>query len=203
MSTIPSLHVRNILAVYYTASLAELQAGNDWYTQAGLITNRIAKQTGLSREVVAGTIAATSPQNSWTKNVALAERLLVTAVTNQVSVASLGGYLGVGLRKVDAMLTLPHPTADQVAALLVGDKITAFFRCILGDYSGVCVDGHASNLATYGLDRKSICAQKKLTPKQYGVFAQAYKDAAEIAGTTPAQMQAVTWCVYRNLAIEK
>lgn len=193
-----TLHTRNVLAVYYAADLLELQAGAAWYDQANALANTLASLYQISPLVAAGVLAAVSPIKSWKSNVALAERLLAVRAATGATALAQGGYLPLGLGKVDALLALAEPTADAVASILGGNKITAFFQCIAGDGNGVCVDGHAQNIALHGRVRKPITDAGKITDAQYLAFANAYRAAAKAAGTTAAVMQAVTWVAYRN-----
>jgi hypothetical protein len=196
-----TLFVRNILAVYYSASLADIQAGNNWYNLAQDIARTLAATYDVPLPVAAGIIAATSPQKEWSQNVALAEQLLAAYTTTGQSAVKTGGYLPMGLRKADQIFPLGSEDVEQILAILNGDKTKAFFLNILGDMNGVCVDGHAQNIALNGLVRKGITQAKGLTPLTYQRLTAAYQEAAATAGTTPAQLQAITWVAYKNLPL--
>lgn len=193
--------VKNILAVYKLAQLEDHIAGNNWYYQAQAISRALAETTGLDPMVIAGVIAAISPQNKWDRNVFMAEQVLRVWRETGVSALKQKGYFKLGLTKVDQILALADPTHEQVCTILNGQKITAFFRCISGDLQGVCVDGHAFNIATHGLVRKGISSVKSFGVARYRALELAYQTAATKMKITPAQLQAITWITYRNLSI--
>jgi hypothetical protein len=198
-----ALYTRNILSVYYSASLLDHQQGISWYAAAAEMAGFIARTYGLSLYQAAGILAAISPQQEWGRNVAMAERLVATYCLTGQSAASQGGYLGTGLRKVDALLALPDPSPAQVCTILKGDKVSAFFSNIAGDLTQVCVDGHATNIAKCGMLRRGISQAKSLTSLQYRLASAAYTAAADEAGVEPAVMQAITWVAYKGLVLVK
>ena len=198
-----TLYTRNILSVYYSASLADHQAGGLWYAADHEIARTLCETYGLSMTQTAGILAAVSPQNEWARNVAMAERYISTWLGVVRTAVRQGGYLGVGLRKVDDLLALNFPSAEEAAVILNGDKVRAFFYNIMGDLHQVCVDGHAVNIAQNGLLRKGITQAKSPTSLQYTLTAAAYEAAADEVGILPALMQAVTWVAYKGMEISK
>ena len=86
--------------------------------------------------------------------------------------------------------------------VLGGSKVRAFYLCIIG-HDSVCVDGHAYSI--WLGHRVATSATPKISEKLYEKISQDYRVAAQqinlITGEeyTPAQVQAVTWVVWRNL----
>lgn len=194
-----SLYTRNILSVYYAASLADIQAGKAWYQQAEEIGWALTNKYGISHPQACGVIAAVSPLNEWSANVRLAEKLIQRVIVDGETAVSNKGYLSGGLKKVDLILANDEITVNEIEVILNGDKIKSFFANILGFSQYVCVDGHAQNIAVNGLTRVSITKAKSIKTKQYKVLAEAYVDAAYIVGITPSEMQAITWVTYKNI----
>ena len=66
----------NILAVFFSASAAELCEGKEWYANANAYACALAIQYNIHVETAAGVIAALSPNNRWTRNLIDAEALI-------------------------------------------------------------------------------------------------------------------------------
>lgn len=198
-----ALFTRNILAVYYSATTADLQSGADWYARAQQIAADMSANYGLTLNQCAGILAAVSPLKEWSQNVRLAESLIAKHVATGQTAIKHGGTFKALLRKVDLVFATTNPTADDIAAIMNGDKIAAFSRNILGDMNGVCVDGHATNIAHYGMIRVGIPEAKSPGKAQYKILVSAYSAAAATVGISPAAMQAITWLAYKSIPIVK
>ena len=198
-----ALFTRNILSVYYSASPADIQGGSDWYARAQVIAKQFSATYGLSVEVCAGVISALSPRKEWSINVRIAESIIARYTATGLSALRHGGTLTAQLRQVDKVLSLNNPTANDVAESFGGPKTAAFARNIIGDLSGVCVDGHASNIAFHGMTRLGIPDATSPKGPLYGLIAAAYTNAAKQLGIAPATLQAVTWLSYKSLPIPR
>ena len=89
------------------------------------------------------------------------------------------------------------PDYDNAKRILNGQKITSFFMDIMGEFN-VTIDGHARNIAyneKVGLtdDRTNIGI------REYRALQDAYQDAAKQIGIMPYQLQAITWCAWRDM----
>lgn len=196
------LMVRNILSVYYSANAGQRIHGEYWYDTAQMIAYDLSTKYGVELAKVAGVIAAVSPQNQWANNVRLAEKIVSRYVAG-IDVVEAGGYLGLGLNKAKQILESDGNT-ETIKTILSGRKIVSFFRNIMGARNVVTVDGHAYNVALFGMERQSInSTPRKLTDKVYGEVEDAYREAAKIAGINQVSMQAITWTVYRSLKLSK
>ena len=71
-----SHNAREIVARFTLATSQEVQLGCDWYPSALAIASRIADKYNLRTEVVAGIIAALSPNNRWERNIIDAEAII-------------------------------------------------------------------------------------------------------------------------------
>lgn len=192
MATYKSPSVRNITRVFRTATPEEVQAGADWYADARRIAGVYAERYGVTVEVAAGVIAALSPLNSWGNNLNLAARFLEAGGLD-------AGYLKANLAKARAILA-----GAPILPTLSGLKVSNFYLSIVsGGQSGVCIDRHAYALAAN--DRAASNEIPSLSPKRYAEYVDAYTRAAKIlsreSGTTitPAQVQSVTWTLWRRM----
>lgn len=181
---------RNVLRVYRTATSAQLSAGMTWYADAATTAEKLAAEVGCELPVAAGVIAATSPLNSWGSNLALAERILRTGDASR-------GYLTIGLVKCRAILDGVDPLS-----VLTSDKVHNFYLSITSQGahpSAVCVDRHAWSIAIN--ERRT--GNEGIKGARYAATAAAYRRATAIlcksgVMVTPAQVQAVTWIVWRQ-----
>lgn len=187
--------VSNVLAVYNGAFDHHLRFGLAWYP----IAHREALRLGggraqhLSRN--AGIIAALSPLNHWTNNLAKAQQ--VVSMRGRI-VVEKGQPNGIGLGNNVSKAISIYRGADPLD-VLKGDKVRAFYRTILdptGDIDPV-IDRHAFDIAVgERTDEKRRGALSRVGV--YEEFAAVYREAAIIAGIGAAQMQAITWVAWRE-----
>lgn len=183
---------RNVTRLFRQASLAEVQAGRAWYAEAHAAAVRYAAEYGVSVEVAAGVLAATSPLNSWGANVRLAGAVLAAGGTKS------DGYLGLGLRKANAIIA-----GADVEATLNGTKTRNFYRSIVtAGREGVTIDRHSWSVAVNFRYEGGVIPS--LSDKRYESAAECYRRAARILSReygmelSPAVVQAVTWVQWRN-----
>ena len=198
-----SHNAREIVAKFTLATSQEVQLGCDWYPSALKISARIGEKYGVSAEVVAGVIAALSPNNRWERNIIDAESIIKcwrsggtrTDMTN-VKVCTYGKMKQ---KAIDILLTRV-PIVDT----LKGKKLIEFFNCITNpSLNDVCIDGHAY----------SVWFGQRLTMKEVpaiGIRLRSqiktdYRDATcfinEELGEhyTPASIQAITWVTHKRI----
>ena len=193
-----------ILGTYYLANEPERLAGRVWYSQAHRAALALPGPFACGVITSAGVIAALSPNNKWERNLRDAQVLLDTFKT-------LGAYAASQVRvctfdtnkaKALAILKLQRPTVDDVVTVLHGLKISAFYRCILGDSQAVCVDGHAYSI-WFG-EHITTTKTPKISARLYAQIADDYRAAAQIVSTTsqsvtPSELQAITWLTHKRL----
>lgn len=156
--------------------------GIKWYQSAQQACVEIAEGTQYTPEQVAGAIAHLSPRMPWSRNVELA-RILVNTGTAPCMKRSLEGAI--------AALNSDNPIETFGAN---AHKTRAFFRNIVGDYSHVTVDVWAARIALGTNDAEKMLSRKGM----YEAVAHAYKLAGLNHNLTPAETQAVAWCVVRG-----
>ena len=110
--------------------------------------------------------------------------------------------------KALTILKLTSPTVEDVCNVLNGRKVTAFYRCILGDEQSVCIDGHAYSI--WAGEPIATTKTPSISKSLYEQIASDYRTAAELinalyhcatntARSAPAQLQAITWVAHRRL----
>lgn len=187
----------NIVSVFLMATSQEFVDGTKWYLDANCIANQIAEY-GCSVDQASGVIAALSPSNKWKRNCQDAE--------NFVKVWAAGGDPGelkvctYGTNKRKAIQILEGADIEET---LNGRKVTAFHKCILGDSSSVCVDGHAYSI--WLGERVPTNKTPSIGKKLYESIADDYRKATDLINSFTGkqlaayQVQAVTWLAWRRI----
>lgn len=200
-----------ILGTFHLASPADIEHGRTWYQQAHDACCDLSAQFPIGVITAAGVIAALSPNNRWDRNL-LDAHTVIDAYTERgawlASHARVATY-GANLAKAITILKLQSPSDDDILNVLNGQKVSAFYRCILGDVESVCVDGHAYSIwSGESLTMKQV---PKISPRLYDRIASDYREAARLINAphhpsshehrpiTPAQLQAITWTTHRRL----
>jgi hypothetical protein len=193
-----------ILGTYYQANHDDVAQGLNWYPTAHRTALALTGPFACGVITSAGVIAALSPNNKWERNLQDAQRLLNTFKTDgayaasQIKVSTFDNNKAKAL----AILKLQSPTVEDVVTVLNGLKISAFYRCILGDSQTVCVDGHAYSV--WIGHRITITKTPKISPRLYEQISADYRAAARIVSTTsqpvtPAELQAITWLTHKRI----
>lgn len=196
----------HILACYFIATPQEVTEGRQWYRRAQVAAGQIAEETGFQPEVIAGVIAALSPNNRWERNLRDARNLArVIRMDGDPGDVKVSTFHRNKQRAVDTLLLGGSPLyKDNVEQLLGGNKVRAFFHCIHngGVTNRVCVDGHA--YAIWLGERVPTTRTPGISDKLYAAIASDYAQAAEAINgiteqqLTAAEVQAVTWVAWRN-----
>lgn len=175
-----------LIETYNRATPAQRVRGRAWYATMRRQCAGIARSTGVPLNRVIATAAITSPDATLASNVKWTREACRT-----------GGEARVG-RYPNAMHARYAPIiAGAVKPLdgVGGDKVTAFYRAIVGDREAVVLDRWA--LRAVGHTRDTA------TPKQYREYAALYADIARSVGEHPRDFQAIVWIVLRDEARAK
>lgn len=167
--------VKALLDAYRRATPVQLENGHGWYDNTRALAEDIAGDVRTG----AGLLAAYSPATGWKLTVRYARAMADTRKPQPT--------LGMSNRRA-----LRIGDGEDFEDVLGGLKTLNFARAIAGDSDAVVVDRWAIRAALPGT------TWERVTDRQYVHFAAAYREAASIAGTTPVQMQAVTWLVTRG-----
>jgi hypothetical protein len=187
----------SILAVFFSASPAEIQEGEEWYARANRLARELGERYNIPMHVAAGVIAALSPNNRWERNTRDAEALIrVYEMGGNVDACKVSTFGKNKAKAIDILM------GAEPLDVLGGLKVRAFYSCIIGG-NDVCVDGHAYSI--WLGQRVATFSTPKISERLYCTIAADYCRAAQqinqITGKcyTGAQVQAITWVTWRNL----
>ncbi|WP_164911543.1 DUF7178 family protein [Mycobacteroides franklinii] len=175
-----------LYSLWQSAAPWQHDAGTRWYDSARQWVIEAAERHNVSNEVVAGVIAAYSPQTRWVDNLRDAEYHLAGSPLRS-------GVMGSNVRRAAAVIE------QGLDGLGNGPKVKAFARNILGDTDAVTVDVWAAR-AAFGTMDKAIAAQMIAWVGAYDKVADAYRKAAAHAGVPASVMQATVWVAIRGKA---
>jgi hypothetical protein len=208
MITIPT-RTTGIIGTYHLATESERINGRQWYSQAHTAALDISDTYPVGVITAAGVIAALSPNNRWNRNLLDADALIDcyhqrgAHAASQLKVCTYGAMA----QKALTILKLTHPTMEDVATVLHGRKITAFYRCILGSQTAVCVDGHAFSI--WAGETIPTTKTPSISARLYEQIAHDYTHAADLINNrhstfhwptlSPAELQAITWITHKRM----
>lgn len=174
--------VDRIVRTWQLATPGDIEAGAQWYPNAGAFVDALAARTGLSRYHVAAVVAHLSPRTSWQRNKDGATSLLTTG--------GAPGCIGSNIERARQAIDAAEPLKT-----INGPKTQAFAANILGDHEWATVDVWAVRVASGDRDdAEQILARVGM----YAAFEYAYQLAAARVGVSTATMQAVVWVVARG-----
>ena len=172
----------NVLAVYACALPDAREMGFNWYPYA----HDLALSLDSDIEQSAGVIAVLSPQVNWDRNMQLAVKAYENGHLD-------GGCLGKNVAKANRILA-----GERAANVIGGDKVTNFWRTIIDpdntEFQAV-IDRHAFDIA---VGQRCKDSDRKLGKKRYAEFANVYEVAAKWTNIKIQQMQAITWCAWKD-----
>jgi len=197
--------VKNIIAMRLKATPHDIRHGVEWYATAQRNCLDIAESHDMPLRVVVGVVAALSPNNKWSRNIANANDLIGAFMNGDaMESVKVSTYNTMKLKAWCILEAMPSEH-DTIKAMLNGQKIVAFYECIM-DQDSCCIDGHARNIAyneRIGLtdDRTNI------GKREYRELVKAYIEAARRCSVVdngkrrrmkPYELQAITWTVWRK-----
>jgi hypothetical protein len=193
-----------IIGTYHLSTDLERSNGKNWYRQAHTAALDLSASHPLGVIKSAGVISALSPHNKWARNLRDADRLIDAFFEYGPLVASktVVCTYGSNLQKAITILKLDQPTTKDVETILNGQKVRAFYHCILGDPQAVCVDGHTFSI--WAGELITTTKTPKISHRLYNQIADDYRTVAQIVSTTsqavkPAELQAITWLTHKRL----
>lgn len=175
--------MRNAINRTISMSTPELtNAGKNWYRSAYNECVMIAIHTPYTVEQIAGAVAHLSPRMPWNRNIELAKTLAMTGTASCMK-RSLDNAIK-ALNSDDPMETFGKDA----------HKTRAFYQNIINNHQPVTVDVWAARIAIGTDDAEKMLSRKGM----YQAVAHAYNLAAKDNGVSPAEAQAIAWCVIRG-----
>jgi len=188
--------IENIKSIFNLSTPTEIRDGIVWYATAQQQCADISNLHDVPLNIVVGVVAALSPNNKWDRNVKNASDLISAFIGGEamesVKVSTYHKMKSKAWSILEAM-----PDNDATIKILNGQKIIAFYRCIMGE-STCCVDGHARNIF-YG-ERIGLTNDKvNIGVVEYRTLAAAYTQAGIDLGFKAYEIQAITWVTWRRI----
>ena len=195
------MSVENIISIYQMATPEEKRDGIVWYVNAYADCKRIALDLNVPIHIVVGIVAALSPNNKWDRNVMNA-RDLIRGFLNGEHAEDIKVSTYHAMKKKAWSILEAMPDNEGVITILNGQKITAFYRNIMG-HDTCTVDGHAKNIY-YGVRHGLTDDKSNVGKKEYQEISQAYVEAGKkvrVNGRSlkAFEIQAITWVVWRRI----
>lgn len=184
-NSVPS--VRRITALYRSATLEQRMAGAEWYPIAAKEAETMSTAYGISMVAASGILAALSPLLSWELNVRYAH--VIASGADSAPCLSSNVAKAVRIRNGEMPLDV-----------LGGDKVRAFYAAIVshGRDGMAVIDRHAVAVTVGHVVGDKDRARLVGTPKRYAELSAMYARAAAALGTSVHDVQATTWCVWRD-----
>lgn len=192
------MSVDNILSVIDCATRGDWADGLDWYKQANLHAVQVATLANVSMPVAAHTIAAISPQTSWSDNLKGAYAIACAYRSGQayedIDTSSLKAIKS-NLQKAWVIMT-----TGNLLAIGDGPKTRAFADNITYPDSSlvVTVDSWAYRVQA-GLINVTKSVKIRLAGKIYDAVAADYVEAANRLQLLPLEAQAIAWVAAHRL----
>jgi hypothetical protein len=159
------------------ATLAQVEAASVWYHEAQEVAEDVAENLGVSLEIGASIVAAFSPRERWSSNVA----------------KSLAFSMGKPVVGLSNNLKMAESAMTKGFDSLNGQKTNAFARAIAGDTDAVVID-------VWMIRAAYLDASKGVNKSQYNTLVNSVCKVAKEFGLTPRTAQALIWIVKRGSA---
>jgi len=193
----------NIVATYLLATDIEKADGAQWYARAMDAAQTINNSLDLGSKRIAGVIAALSPNNRWERNVIDAENVCKVYINGDIEDVRQVKVCTYGKMLEKAIQVLECDYVEDIPDILNGQKIRAFYECIIGKSDAVVIDGHAYSI--WIGERLTMKQVPNIGKKLYANIVADYIEATNIinakfnANLTAYQVQAITWVAWRRL----
>ena len=195
------MSVENIVKIYRLSTPEEKKNGVVWYAKALSDCTRISIDLDVPCHVVTGVISALSPNNKWDRNIINARDLIVAFLNGDgIDSVKVSTYNAMKIKAWSILEKMPDH--NGVIKILNGQKITSFYRNIMGDDT-CTVDGHAKNIY-YG-ERYGLTSDKtNVGKKEYTTISNAYVQAGKKVrlngrALKAFEIQAITWVTWRRI----
>lgn len=174
------------------------EAGLGWYADAHGYAVTLAERYGYSTSIVAGVIAALSPQTGWEQNKAAAERTLAAHAYGQDITQAHTSQTQANTAKAMRIMDGESPEVVLCGNMpKSGHKVWSFYNNILSPTTSqhVTIDRHAIRIWQTEQDTWTC-----ITPNRYARMQEDYQTVARVLGILPHQAQSISWTVIRGTA---
>lgn len=193
------MSVQRLQGLYRTAYPDERSQGLLWYPRANEEVIARTNTHNLTPRVVAGVMAALSPNTKWETTLRDTDHLLAVAEfagtgDDLIRNSTVSTY---STMKMKAIRILRGEQPEDVLNGPRSYKVPVFFRNLLGDWSEPCIDSHAINawhgrrVAGSDLSLRKVVSTVRLIRADYIRAARARK-------LTPAEFQAIVWITWKR-----
>jgi hypothetical protein len=198
----------NVLRIFREGTAEDVTTGRAWYQRAHDACQEVAQQYGTDVETVAAVYAVISPSMQWARNDFLAREAFRLADEG----ASFDDIVdGLGMMKSNARKAAAIVLGADPLSVVSGPKVVPFWHRIVDAANGatgvgsVVVDRHAFDIAvgmvTDQRQRTLFLGRKgghHTVAMCYMRAASVLRRTGECPDITPAELQAVTWVVWRR-----
>lgn len=193
--------VANIISIWKLSTPQEKRDGIVWYIDAHKECQTIAIDLDIEVYMVAGVVAALSPNNRWEQNIIDGRSMINAHITGDDIDSFKVSTYGANKRKAWGILD-EQPDYDHMKVMISGPKTTCFFGNIMGE-DCITIDGHARNIAY--MERVNLTdARTSIGKREMEDIKEAYADAAkklryQNKRVKAHELQAVTWEAWRRI----
>ena len=179
-----------------TSTITTSDMGASWYPEAKSACVAIATAHSVPVSIVVACVAALSPNNRWERNLVNANDMIANFLDGQPVERCKPSTYKLMRDKAWTILETGNASDETILKQLNGQKITSFYRCIMGENDCV-IDGHAYNIAKN--ERVELTNNKTSISKGLYVELQnAYIAVAKKHGMKAHEVQAITWEKWRK-----
>ncbi len=193
------MSIHRLYRLYELASESEKAQGRIWYECAQADIALLAIKHVTTPGIVAGVVAALSPNSRWAQNLEDADSVLAIGLASY----ELTDYhdctvttYNSNKAKAFAIAELDwHTPQGDPLDILRGPKVRAFYLNLIGDATALTLDSHAYNaycgFRATGADLPGMRAQLTRDARK------AYERAASVKGETVGSFQAIIWLTWK------
>ncbi len=199
-SDLPYRHqmVLRLLQAYEDATPEDKYNGMCWYEEAKMNCELLSYETPYTVEQIAGIMATVSPGMVWDENESAPKRIL------DLHWNGVPSYEWTGFSTYPHNLEKAERIMDEDMSAVKGDKVTNFYKNIMGDTQAVTIDRWMVRVMMddpfYGTSRGGTKDKATMSSsKVYNALADCVREAARLIGINPRELQAIVWTYYRRI----
>jgi hypothetical protein len=197
----PQVIEERFTEVFNAATEQDILIGMGWYAKARMYAESLAAGSPYTLEQCMGILAVVSPGTDWAgKNDSVPAQIINVHASGKhlCKVGPEGPDSTWPFRSYDCIKKAQRILDGDLTAIK-GNKVTAFYRNISGNYDPPTIDGWMVKIALAEPKKKwGELGINSDGPGAYKVLADALRASAGRVGMTNGQFQAVCWESYRR-----